>query len=61
MKNSERARVQTTLGDLVAALWEQTETLLEFKRSERKLVVAYLLNDLLTRSGYRPHLVAAKS
>jgi hypothetical protein len=53
MKGSKRIRVQTTLGDLVSALWEETETL--FKRHERRLVVAYLLNDLLTRRNYRGH------
>jgi hypothetical protein len=49
MKRSKTIRVQTTLGELVSALWEETETLSKFKRNERKLVVAYVLNDLLTR------------
>jgi hypothetical protein len=49
MKSSKRIPVQTTLGELVSALWEEAETLFKFKRNEKKLVVAYVLNDLLAR------------
>ena len=49
MKSSKKIRIQTTLGELVSALWEETENLFKFKRNEKQLVVAYVLNDLLTR------------
>ncbi|HEY3302197.1 MAG TPA: hypothetical protein VGL70_01540 [Candidatus Binatia bacterium] len=49
MKSSKTIRVETTLGELVSALWEETETLLNFERSESSRVVAHLLNDLSTR------------
>ena len=60
MKSSKRIRVQTTLGELVSALWEEAETLFKFKRNERKLVVAYVLNDLLKRRDYGSHRIANK-
>ena len=60
MKSSKRIRVQTTLGELVSALWEEAETLFKFKRNERKLVVAYVLNDLLKRRDHRSHRIAIK-
>lgn len=53
MKSSKKIRVQTTLGELVAAIWEETETLFEFKRHETKLFVAYVVNDVLTRPHRR--------
>ena len=62
MKSLKKVRVQTTLGELVSALWEETETLFKFKRNERKLVVAYVLNDLITRPNYgSPRIVAKKN
>jgi hypothetical protein len=60
MKSSKRIRVQTTLGELVAILWEEAETLFQFKRNERKLVVAYVLNDLLKSRDYGSHRIAVK-
>ena len=60
MKRSKRIRVQTTLGELVSALWEEAEALFKFKRNEGKLVVAYVLNDLLTRRVYGSHRIAIK-
>ena len=60
MKSSKPIRVQTTLGELVSAIWEETEALFKFKRNERQLVVAYVLNDLLTRPDYGSHRIAIK-
>ena len=55
MKSSKKIRIQTTLGELVSAIWEETENLFKFKRNERQLVVAYVLNELLTRPDDRRH------
>ena len=60
MKSSKKIRVQTTLGELVSVLWEETETLFKFKRNEKQLVVAYVLNDLLTRRIMERHRIATK-
>lgn len=60
MKSAKIIRVQTTLGELVSALWEETETLFRLRPNEKKLVVAYVLNDLLTRADYRSHGFANK-
>ncbi len=38
------------VGELVSAIWEETEALFEFKQKERQPVVADVLNDLSTRS-----------
>jgi hypothetical protein len=60
MKRSKTIRVQTTLGELVSALWEETENLFKFKRHERQLVVAYVLNDLLSRPDYGSRPIVTK-
>jgi hypothetical protein len=61
MKSSRRIRVKTTLGELVTAIWEETEALFKFKKAERQLVVvAYILNHLLTRRDYGSHRIATK-
>ena len=60
MKNSKTIRVRTTLGELVSALWEETETLSKLKPTERQLVVAYVLNDLLGRPNGGSHGIAIK-
>jgi hypothetical protein len=60
MKSSKTIRLQTTLGELVSAIWEETEALFKFKRNEKQLVVAYVLNDLLTRPDYGSHRIATK-
>jgi hypothetical protein len=52
MKRSKTIRVQTTLGELVSVLCEETQNLFNFKRSERQLVVAYILNDLIRKPAY---------
>jgi hypothetical protein len=59
MKSSKKIRIQTTLGELVSVLWEETEALFKFKQ-ERQLVVAYVLNELLTRADDRRHGIATK-
>jgi|GEM_PF-2481551 len=59
MKSSRRIRVQTTLGELVSTIWEETEAL-KSKKNERQLVVAYVLNDLLTGTNYESHRIASK-
>jgi hypothetical protein len=51
MKSSKTIRIRTTLGELVSALWEETETLFKLRRTERGLVVAYVLNDLFKETG----------
>lgn len=60
MKSSKKIRIQTTLGELVSVLWEETENLFKFKRNEKQLVVAYVLNELLTRPADRRHGIATK-
>ena len=60
MKSSKKIRIQTTLGELVSVLWEETENLFKFKRNEKQLVVAYVLNELLTRRDDRRHGIATK-
>ena len=60
MKGSRRIRVQTTMGELVSAIWEETEALLKSKKGERQLVVAYILNHLLTRPDYGSHRIVTK-
>jgi hypothetical protein len=60
MKSSKKIRIQTTLGELVSVLWEETENLFKFKRNEKQLVVAYVLNELLTRADDRRHGIATK-
>ena len=52
MKNSKTIRVQTTLGELITVLCEETQNLFNFKSSERQLVVAYILNDLIRKPAY---------
>lgn len=51
MKSSKTIRIRTTLGELVSTLWEETETLFKLRRTERELVVAYVLNDLFKETG----------
>ena len=60
MKSSKKIRIQTTLGELVSVLWEETENLFKFKRNEKQLVVAYVLNELSTRPDDRRHGIATK-
>ena len=50
MKTPQRWRIQTTLGELIAVLCEETENLEWLTRSERQLIVAFILNDLVKRA-----------
>ncbi len=50
MKDSKRARVQTTLGELIAALCEETRPFVKNER-EAIIVAACIFNDLLRRPG----------
>ena len=49
MKSSRAARIQSTLGEVITVLYEETQDLFELKTDERQLVVAYILNDLTRR------------
>lgn len=60
MKNSKTIRVQTTLGELITVLYEETQNLFNFKGSERQLVVAYILNDLIRIPAYTRHRTRPK-
>lgn len=51
MKSSKSSQIQTTVGELITVLYEETQDLLNCKTSERQLVVAYILNDL-TRNRF---------
>ena len=53
MKSSKRSQIQTTVGELITVLYEETQDLFNCKTSERQLVVAYILNDL-TRNRFSP-------
>jgi len=46
-----KAPVFTTVGELIAILFDETRKLGGLKMRERRLLVAYLLNDLLRRSA----------
>jgi hypothetical protein len=50
MKTSQRWRIQTTVGELIAILCEETENLEWLGKSERQLIVAVILNDLVKRA-----------
>jgi len=60
MKSPRRIRQETTMGELVSAIWEETETLFKSKKGERQLVVAYILNHLLTRPACGSHRIGTK-
>lgn len=53
MKTSQTSRIQTTVGELIAILCEETENLEWLERSDRQLVVALILNDLVKRADMR--------
>jgi hypothetical protein len=52
MKNSRKATLQTTLGDLIEALYSEVETCLR-DESDTSVLVAFILNDLLTKADCR--------
>jgi len=49
------ARVHTTVGELIAILFDETRNLNWLKTHEKQLLVAYLLNDLVNQSSDRNH------
>lgn len=53
MKISKPSQIQTTVGDLITVLYEETQDLFNCKTNERQLAVAYILNDL-TRNRFSP-------
>lgn len=55
MKHSKARRIQTTLGELIMVLCEESQTLFNFKGNERPLMVAYILNDLVKKSVSPQH------
>jgi hypothetical protein len=46
MKSSKPLQIQTTVGELISVLYDETQHILNCKTNERQLVVAYILNDL---------------
>ncbi|HVO92878.1 MAG TPA: hypothetical protein VMT22_08565 [Terriglobales bacterium] len=61
MKPVRIIQFKTTIGDLIASLSEEIEYLRGLKQSEKRLIVAYLLNDLVGRSvRARQHRAAGK-
>ena len=49
------APVHTTVGELIAILFDETRNLNWLKTHEKQLLVAYLLNDLVSQSSDRNH------
>ena len=49
MKNSRRVHFETTVGDLIASLSEETDRLRGVERIEKDLLIASLLNELLSQ------------
>jgi hypothetical protein len=49
------ALVHTTVGELIAILFDETRNLNWLKAHEKQLLVAYLLNDLVNQSSDRNH------
>lgn len=60
MKNSKAARIQTTLGELIMVLCEESQKLFNLKQNERELVVAHILNDLARKSVSLGHRTEPK-
>ena len=50
-----KRRVHTTVGELIAILFDETRNLNWLKTHEKQLLVAYLLNDLVNQSSDRNH------
>ena len=47
-----KPRVQTTVGELIALLFDETQNLPWLKTREKHLLVAYLLNDMVQKSVF---------
>ena len=60
MKRSKTTHIQTTLGEFIAVLCEETQKLFGFKRDEKQLVVAYILNDLARKPVSVRHRTRSK-
>ena len=59
MKSSKPSQIQTTVGELISVLYDETQDLLNCKTNERQLVVAYILNDLARNRFSADHSKAA--
>lgn len=54
-----KASIQTTVGELIAVLFDETQNLHWLKTREKQLLVAFLVNDMVQRSIFNaPHRVA---
>jgi hypothetical protein len=53
MKLSQTRRIQTTVGELIAILCDETENLEWLGGDERQLIVAFILNDLVKRAVHK--------
>ena len=60
MKRSKTSQIQTTLGELITVLCEETQKLFGFKGNEKQLVVAYILNDLARKRVSVKHRTRSK-
>ena len=60
MKHSKPVLIQTTLGELITVLCEESQKLFNFKQNERQLVVAYILNELAGKSVSPRHRARPK-
>lgn len=59
MKTIQTRRIQTTVGELIATLCEETENLEWLGRSERQLIVAFILNDLVKRAVHESRVTVS--
>jgi hypothetical protein len=50
MEKPSKVPVHTTVGELIAGLFDETRNLHWLKKREKQLLVAYILNDLARRS-----------
>jgi hypothetical protein len=53
MEKTSKVPVHTTVGELIAGLFDETQHLHRLKGREKQLLVAYILNDLGRRSILR--------
>ena len=54
------APVQTTVGELIAVLFDETRNLNWLKTHEKQLLVAIILNDLVRQSSEKNHRLASR-
>ena len=54
-EGSMNAPVQTTVGELIAVLFDETRNLNWLKTHEKQLLVALILNDLVRQSSEKNH------